>query len=135
MKSIQKYALPALVFCLMMLVLVGCGNKTAPTPSSSLKPYTGSDTITTSFDFKKLNSSEMYGIGTNADNKPITGTITLSKGSVDLKIYDADNKVVYEQAGISATTNVEYVAPKKGGYMIEITGHDATGSGSFTADR
>ncbi len=134
MKRIQKYALPALVLCLMLLALTGCNNK-APEPTPSLKPYTGSDTITTSFDFKKLNTSEKYGIGTNADNKPITGTITLSSGSVDLKIYDADNKVVYEQAGISATTNVEYVAPKKGGYMIEITGHDATGSGSFTADR
>ena len=134
MKRIQKYALPALVLCLMLLALTGCSNK-APEATPSLKPYTGSDTITTSFDFKKLNTSEKYGIGTNADNKPITGTITLSSGSVDLKIYDADNKVVYEQAGISATTNVEYVAPKKGGYMIEITGHDATGSGSFTADR
>ncbi len=134
MKRIQQYALPILILCLMVSMLAGCSGK-SPAPSTSLKPYTGSDTITTSFDFKELNTSEMYGIGTNADNKPITGTITLTSGSVDLKIYDADNKVVYDQAGISQTTNVEYVAPKKGGYMIEITGHDATGNGSFTADR
>ena len=134
MKKILKYTLPAIVLGLLVLTLSGCGGK-APEPTPSLKPYTGSNTITTSFDFKKLNTSEMYGIGTNADNKPITGTVTVSSGSADLKIYDSSNKVVYEQAGITGSANVEYVAPKKGGYMIEITGHDATGSGSFTADR